>query len=94
MEVKTRTNANGGLDVMYLGANKEETVALRNAFSDVPINRKYAQAHDSAIIEAARKNPALTKYHQSYKVHDRDNFAQCKDGSVVPEEATVSNDWA
>ena len=93
MEVKTRTNANGGLDVMYLGANRDETVALRNAFSDVPINRKYAQAHDSAIIEAARHSAALTEYHQHYKVYDRDNFAQCKDGDPVVEAPVPQPDW-
>lgn len=67
MKVLTKPNINGGLDVVIENANTVETVAIRNAFSDIVDNRRYAQAHCSRIISALRENKGLTKYHEEYK---------------------------
>lgn len=74
--VKTRPNSNEGYDVVILGANMEQTAAIRNALSDRADNRSYAKKLDERnggeIMHAIRNSSALQEVHYWYKNTLRD----------------------
>jgi len=70
MNVKVNVREDGLYDVVVFGMCKRDVVALRNAHSDVVVNRRYAQAVDDAIINALRDNDVITELHEEWKDSD------------------------
>ena len=73
-EIKVRVNVDS-YDVLILGATKQETMAIREAFSAVDTNRAFAQANAGSLLDAARNNSVLADLHQEYKSTIRDVVA-------------------
>lgn len=73
-EIKVRVN-DETYDVLILGATTRETMAIREAFSAVDVNRAFAQANQGSLLEAARGNSVLADLHQEYKDTIRDVVA-------------------
>lgn len=73
MIVKTRENKHeGGLDVALLDLTREETIVVREALSDVKVNRDYAKRHGGTVLDALRQHPAMQAVHAWYKRYIRD----------------------
>lgn len=88
MQILTRKNEQGGLDVKFLNLDFQQTVALRNAFSSVAVNRTYAQQYGESIMDEIRKNGALSEVHEEFKTSIRDVEPEFEDN----DEDVVSDD--
>jgi len=91
MIVKTRENDNGGLDVVLLGCDFKQTVAIRNGLSSVDNNRKWAIRWGTGVMEAIRNSPGLRSTHEEFKSTVRDNPSDPSD--IDPEEVLEDDEF-
>ena len=65
--VKTNVREDDLYDVVLLNLTARDVVALRNAHSDLVLNRRFAQAVSGNIISGLRRNPIVSQLHEDWK---------------------------
>ena len=94
MIIKTRSNQHeGGLDIALLDLTREEAIVVREAVSDVTVNRSYAYTHGGSLLIALRNHPAMQKVHDWYKRNIRDVAKYAKAAPKVADYDKEFNDW-
>lgn len=94
MIIKTRSNQHeGGLDIALLDLTREEAIVVREAVSDVKVNRDYARSHGGTLLTALRNHPAMQKVHDWYKRNIRDVNKYPKPTPKVVDYGKEFIDW-
>lgn len=69
---KVRENGDGTYDVVFVGVTKPEAMAIREGFSALDVNQKWAYANQGSLTNAVRGNTILAALHDEYKATIRD----------------------
>lgn len=89
--VKVREN-DGVYDVVFLGLDKTEAMAIREGFSALEVNQDWAFENQGVLTEAVRDNSILAELHQEYKDTIRDVAIGGTDSDEEP-EGTVDSEF-
>ena len=69
---KVRGNSDGTYDIVFVGVTKQEAMAIREGFSALEVNQKWAYANQGSLTGAVRVNTILAELHDEYKATIRD----------------------